>query len=315
MHRNFSSSNIFAMDETACWFDMPNDTTIHHTGARSVSLKTTGHEKDHFSVILTARADGTKLKPFVVFKGKGTRLIKELEKIPGIVVRFSSNGWMNDSLTIEYLRSIIGSLSFSKCLLVWDAYKCHTSTSTQSEASQVKLHTAIIPGGCTKFIQAADVSWNASFKSTLRSHYDTWLSEPSLHEFTKGGNMKAPSRSLLCKWVKSSWDAVSQATITKSFLIRAITTSIDGSDDDEIHCFKSGQPCADGQSLLQAETTQLLSEPPSSNTDPFASDIDSDEDEENEICIEEDDKEGGEENEDNAEADDSDLSDVMYNKD
>uniref|UniRef100_A0A1X7TW87 Uncharacterized protein n=1 Tax=Amphimedon queenslandica TaxID=400682 RepID=A0A1X7TW87_AMPQE len=72
------------------------------------------------------------------------------------------------------------------------------------------------------------------------------------------------------------------ATITKSFLIYAITTSIDGSDDDEIHCFKSGQPCADRRSLLQAETTQLLSEPPSSNTDTFASDIDSDEDEENE---------------------------------
>lgn len=103
--------------------------------------------------------------------------------------------------------------------------------------------------------------------------------------------MKAPSCSLLCQWVKSSWDAVSQATITKSFLICAITTSIDGSDDDEIHCFKSGQPCADGRSPEQ----------PSSNTDPFASDIDSD-DNENEVCIDEDGEEGGEENEDNAEA-------------
>ena len=63
-----------------------------------VPLKTTGHEKDHSTVILTAHADGKKLKPFIVFKGKGTRLIKDLQKIQGVVVRLSGNGWMNDKL-------------------------------------------------------------------------------------------------------------------------------------------------------------------------------------------------------------------------
>ena len=37
------------MNETACWFDMPFDTT----GAKVVHVKTTGHEKDHFTVVLT----------------------------------------------------------------------------------------------------------------------------------------------------------------------------------------------------------------------------------------------------------------------
>ena len=110
------------MDETACWMDMPGDSNVHFTGSRSVSLQTTGHEKQHFTVVLTARADGTKLKPFVIFKGKGTWLIKELSTIPGVVLRFSSNGWMNDDLTIEYLKSVIGTLSFQKRLMIWDAY-------------------------------------------------------------------------------------------------------------------------------------------------------------------------------------------------
>ena len=61
----YSPENMFAMDETACWMDMPSD-----TGSRSVPLKTSGHEKDHFTVILTAKGDGTKMKPYVVFKGK-----------------------------------------------------------------------------------------------------------------------------------------------------------------------------------------------------------------------------------------------------
>ena len=150
----FGSASMFAMDETACWMDMPSDSTFDILGARSVPLKTTGHEKNHFTVILTARADGKKCKPFVVFKGKGTRLIKELQQISGVVVRFSANGWMNNSLTADYLRSIIGSLSFGKRLLVWDAYKCHTSEATRRETKKMNLHTAVIPGGCTKFIQA-----------------------------------------------------------------------------------------------------------------------------------------------------------------
>ena len=73
------------MDETACWMDMPSATTVHLMGASSVPVKPTVHEKNHF----TASADGTKSKPFVVFKGKGTYHIKDLQKIhvKGIVVR------------------------------------------------------------------------------------------------------------------------------------------------------------------------------------------------------------------------------------
>ena len=115
---------MFAIDETACWMDMPSDTSVAITGAYSVPLKTTGHEKDHFTIILSAKADVTKMKPFVVFKGKG--LIKDVQCISGIVVRFSANGWMNYSLTIDYLHSVIGVFSFSKRLLMWHAYHCHT---------------------------------------------------------------------------------------------------------------------------------------------------------------------------------------------
>ena len=118
------------MDETACWMEMPSDTTIHSTGAHSVPIKKTGHEKHHFTVILTAPADGVKLKPYSVFKGKATLLITSLQQPEGIVVRFSVNGWMNDALTINYLRTIISQLSFSTRLLVWDAYRCQTSQAT-----------------------------------------------------------------------------------------------------------------------------------------------------------------------------------------
>ena len=75
---------------------------------------------------------------------------------------------MNDSITCDYLRKVLGQLSFSKRLIVWDAYKCHTSEYTRKELNRLNINTAVIPGGCTKFIQAPDVVWNATFKFHLR---------------------------------------------------------------------------------------------------------------------------------------------------
>uniref|UniRef100_A0A1X7VHR1 DDE-1 domain-containing protein n=1 Tax=Amphimedon queenslandica TaxID=400682 RepID=A0A1X7VHR1_AMPQE len=38
------------MDETACWMHLPGNSTSHTSGSGTVSLKTTGHKKDHFTV-------------------------------------------------------------------------------------------------------------------------------------------------------------------------------------------------------------------------------------------------------------------------
>ena len=78
MQHKYCHDAMFTMDETACWLDMSSGTTIESTGARSVPLKTTWSRKrslHHHSFSSSSRADGTKLKPYVVFKGKGTRLI------------------------------------------------------------------------------------------------------------------------------------------------------------------------------------------------------------------------------------------------
>ena len=60
------------MDEIACWIDMPSRTAVTLTGVCSVPLKTTGHDKDHFIVVLTAKAQGATLRHLVAFKGKVT---------------------------------------------------------------------------------------------------------------------------------------------------------------------------------------------------------------------------------------------------
>uniref|UniRef100_A0A1X7VQW2 DDE-1 domain-containing protein n=1 Tax=Amphimedon queenslandica TaxID=400682 RepID=A0A1X7VQW2_AMPQE len=122
--------------------------------------------------------------------------------------------------------------------MIWDTYRCHIRDAVKEECSRLKLETAITPGGCTQYIQAADVVWNASFKSNMRQHYDTWLSEPSCHQRTKGGNLKAPSHGLICSLVKHSLEFISSETINSSFKSCEISTVTDGSDDDLLHYFQ-----------------------------------------------------------------------------
>lgn len=131
----------------------------------------------------------------------------------------------------------------------------------------------------------------------MRRLYDTWLAEPINHQYTRGGNLKPPSRSLLCEWVKCSWEAIPVEIVQESFLSCAITTATNGSDDDKVQCFKSGQPCEVGRSLLHEETRKIVTASDENDQDPFASDTDKEETEHDEVAIEEDNEEEQEEHE------------------
>ena len=93
------------MDETSIWNDMMFNTKIDKQGAKSVFLKTTGHENCIVSVCLAAKADGTKLKPFVVFraaKRESKSLDEEFES--RCVVKGSGNAWMNKELIAIWVK-------------------------------------------------------------------------------------------------------------------------------------------------------------------------------------------------------------------
>ena len=89
----YELSLIGNADQTPLTFDMPSNSTVDSKGTKSVSIMTTGHEKDRFTVMLACLGDGTKLPPYVVFKQK--TLPKDLVLPWGIHVRAQAKGWMN----------------------------------------------------------------------------------------------------------------------------------------------------------------------------------------------------------------------------
>ena len=150
----FSSSFIYAMDETPVWIEPVGSTSIDKKGVRDVPIKSTGHEKVRITVILTARGDGSKLKPYIVIPRK--KAIKELQEFNNCaVISYSQRSWMDDKLTENYLEQVLGRFSFGKRLLVWDSFNCHKSKATKKVLKQFNIASAIMPGGCTSQIQPA----------------------------------------------------------------------------------------------------------------------------------------------------------------
>ena len=228
-----SPGNAANMDETPVWMDMPSSRTVTRTGERSVCIRTAGNEKKRFTVVLGAYADGRKMKPFIVFKGK--RAIPGASSIPGVIVKLSDNGWMNEALTIEWITECYGIFWPDQRLLVWDLFKCHTTPKVIKHLKMVaKSKTAFVPGGMTGKLQPADVSWNRPFKIFYKELYDEWLLNGE-HTFTPCGNLRSPSKLLCIQWVKQAWDKVTDEIIIKSFLICGISNAVDGSQDHLIH--------------------------------------------------------------------------------
>ena len=116
--------SIGNMDENPMFFDMRGIRTVDVKGASTVTVKTTGHDKTHFTVILVCMGDGTKLKPALAFKRK----TMPKEKLPaGVIVYIQEKGWVDEAVLTKWLNDLwfsqSGAMLNRKSILVWDMFR------------------------------------------------------------------------------------------------------------------------------------------------------------------------------------------------
>lgn len=233
---NFEMSQIGNMDETPMTFDLPENFTVDKKGEKTIHVKTTGHEKTRFTVVLTCLANGNKLPPMIVFKRK--TLPKGAAFPSGVLVRAQENGWMDDTLTMDWFKNVWckkpGSLLRKPSLLVWDMFKPHCSEVIKKHSQTSKTTLCVIPGGLTSILQPLDVSINKPFKVYMRKYWTEWI-QSDLPTKTKGGNLRKPDITVIAQWVKDAWDLIPAEMIVKSFKKCCISNNLDGTEDDAVY--------------------------------------------------------------------------------
>ena len=94
------------MDDTPAFFDMIPAKSICKTGSRECIVRTSGSEKKHVTVVLSATADGTMLPPMLIFKGKTDKTIKKLRIPEGLIVKTQEMSWMDEGLMEVWVEKI-----------------------------------------------------------------------------------------------------------------------------------------------------------------------------------------------------------------
>lgn len=235
----YSLKSIINMDEVPLTFDCPPNRTVDTCGVKTVSLTTTGQEKTHFTVMLACCADGTKLKPLLIFKRK---TLPSGTFPRNVVVRCNEKGWVNECIMLDWFQEVWkkreGAFFNSRGLLIFDAMKAHTKESVMTAAKKKSIgaEVCVIPGGLTKILQPLDISVNKSFKSHIRACWENWMSE-GIHTFTKRGNMRRASYIEVAEWVDKAWSSVKVTTVQSGFIKAGIIEKPDehkeSSDSEE----------------------------------------------------------------------------------
>ena len=91
------------------------------------------------------------------------------------------------------------------------------------------------------------------------------MAAEGIHKETEAGNLKAPPRRSIIKWILDAWSALPSEMIGNSFMHCGLNLPADGSLDDRIHCFKEKQTCAQGRELLRSQLS-IIDE---NHIDPF----------------------------------------------
>ena len=79
---------------------------------------------------------------------------------------------MDTELTVTWTNTVLSHFSYKRRLLAWDTYECHVVPNVTASLKSRKVDSVLMPGGCTKYIQAPDVSWNKPFKMFCTEKYD-----------------------------------------------------------------------------------------------------------------------------------------------
>ena len=124
---NYPLSLIDNMDKIPVFFDMTPEKSLVQKGQKSVTIQTSGSEKRHVTVVLTVAADGLILPPMIIFWGKTSQTIKDIEAPQCFVIVTQEKTWMDESLMFIWFDQVWKSyaekkqkeLDFNRSLMVW----------------------------------------------------------------------------------------------------------------------------------------------------------------------------------------------------
>ena len=103
--------NIINVDETPLYLNMVPYKTVVRKGTRNVIIRTNNQEKIRITCILAVCADGDKLSPYIIFKGKNITALNILKSNKYIMnnkifVNININAWSTKEFINDWINRV-----------------------------------------------------------------------------------------------------------------------------------------------------------------------------------------------------------------
>ena len=190
-------SLVCNMDETSIFFNMPSNKTIEIKGKKTVQIVMKNQEKMRVSLILAVLTDGTKLPPYIIFKGNNSSpiLTKEISNLTHVKNKevfftFNANAWTTGEILIDWLNKVWFEYlknfdSMFESLLIIDKATTHEKEEFKRVSFNNDVTISYIPKGLTPILQTLDVSINKPLKDALRNEYPQFCIQKDLNNADK----------------------------------------------------------------------------------------------------------------------------------
>ncbi|KFM70044.1 Pogo transposable element with KRAB, partial [Stegodyphus mimosarum] len=172
----YQLSNMIAMDETAVFLGQGAQTTVHRKASSSIYVPSTGYDSAHVTCILAIRLDGKKVSPFLITKGKKD----QIQRVSGIYVIESENAWCTQAVIRKWVDFMLPPLL----------------------------------KGMTGYLQTLDIAINKPFKDHLRMEINECIETRMVRNHR--GNFVKPGLQEVVKWVKNSWDKITDSDVSNA---------------------------------------------------------------------------------------------------
>ena len=158
------------MDETPVFLDLVPNKVADWKGNKTIRVRTTGSEKNGITAALRCTAAGKLLPPYIIFKRRMNRPLKNVKILTGAICTTQVNAWM------EWIDRVWSpSIQGKPALLSLDTFAGHLTETVRAAFDKCGTKLLVIPGVCTSVLQPRDISINKPLKSYMRHSWGQYM--------------------------------------------------------------------------------------------------------------------------------------------
>jgi hypothetical protein len=173
--KKYKDCNIVNMDETPIWFDTPPKRTFDTKGVKDVYIVKNCNDRSRITGVLAVTKAGTFLPTCIISKSSSKRAVNEPQATyqyhNQVHLYQQQHATMTSKIMVDYIQRVLiphFSQKQESKLLIMDSFSGHLTDEVKSALNAHNFDVAIVPGGCTKYLQPLDLTVNRSFKAKLK---------------------------------------------------------------------------------------------------------------------------------------------------